>query len=71
MSRVEVAYDTLAKCKCEAEAQFIVRTLLREAGIPLGSWGTFTVERGTLTFFDEPSLGTKIFEWNDRVKEPK
>lgn len=61
--RVELDMHDLARCRSEAEAQFIVRMKLRVAGIPIGPWGTSTVERGILRWRDDCHV--RVVEWLD------
>lgn len=61
--RVELDMHDLARCRSEAEAQFVARMKLRQAGIPIGPWGTSTVEHGVLRWWDD--LRVRVVEWRD------
>lgn len=61
--RVKLDMHDLARCRSEAEAQFVVRLKLRQAGIPIGPWGTSTVERGVLRWWDDWCV--RFVEWRD------
>ena len=61
--RVKLNMEDLARYSSEAEAQFIVRMKLRQAGIPIGPWGTSTVERGVLRWWDDWRV--RVVEWRD------
>ena len=63
ITRVELDMHDLAQCRSEAEAQFVVRTKLRQAGIPIGPWGTSTVNRGILRWWDDWRV--RVVEWRD------
>jgi len=63
MTRVELDFYDARVLRGEAGVQFWVRQKLREAGIPLGLWGTNTVERGVLTWWDEPEH--RVFVWKE------
>lgn len=61
--RVELDMHDLVQCRSEAEAKFVTRMKLRQAGIPIGQWGTSTVERGVLRWLDD--LHVRVVEWRD------
>ena len=61
--RVELDMHDLAQCRSEAEAQFVVRMKLRQAGVPIGQWDTSTVERGILRWRDDWRV--RVVEWRD------
>lgn len=47
----------------DAAFEFLCRQKLRAAGIPLGPWGTSTVTRGVLSWWDDCSTGERVIEW--------
>jgi len=59
--RVKINHLDFLKYTSDAETQFGFRMQLREAGIPLGPWGTSTVTKGTLTWWDIDLY--RIVEW--------
>lgn len=61
--RVKLDMYDLARCHSEAEAQFVVRMKLKQAGIPIGPWGTSTVEHGILWWWDDWHV--RVVEWRD------
>ena len=63
MIRVELDLYNAIHLRSEAEVQFWVRQKLRTAGIPLGPWDTSTVQRGVLTWWDEPEH--RVFVWKE------
>ncbi len=53
-------------CKSPGVWQFLARQRLREAGIPIGPWGTSYAERGKLTWhYDRVCDDALIVEWQD------
>lgn len=60
---VELDFYEAIHLRSEAEVQFWARQKLRTAGIPLGPWGTSTVERGVMTWWDEPER--RIVVWKE------
>jgi hypothetical protein len=64
--RVELNMLDACKSRCDdAMTQFLVRQALRDAGIPMGPWGSSTPERGTLSWWDDPVRDVRVIEWKD------
>lgn len=68
--KVEIPIDNLAACSGEAEAQFLVRRKLQDAGIPLGPWGTSRPARGVLQWRDDMDKQVLVVQWRDS-EEPQ
>ncbi len=66
MVTVELNMHDFIDCRSDAMLQFVVRQKLREAGIPLGPWGTSLPKRGVLAWHDDRSRpGVRVVEWRD------